>query len=54
VVRSIVEYSIPRLIGWTVMIDHSLEQAVEASLSGSSTSSQGGSYNGPSGGGVPF
>jgi hypothetical protein len=28
VVRSIIQYSIPRLIGWSTMMDHAMEQAL--------------------------
>jgi hypothetical protein len=51
VVKSIIEYSIPRLVGWTTMLDSAIEEAI----SGASNQDND-SYNnrGGSGGNVPF
>ena len=39
VLRSIIEHSIPHLIGWSTMLEHNMEQAVLKSARGS------GNYN---------
>lgn len=39
VLRSIVEYSIPRLTGWAPMMEHSLQQALQQSTAQSGISS---------------
>jgi hypothetical protein len=42
VLRSIIEYSIPRLIGWSTMMDHSMEQALFRASSTSGGGARGG------------
>ena len=57
VLRSIIEYSIPKLIGWSTMFDRNIEQAIAKSVTpqgnsgGNSGSGGGGSYNNNRGGG---
>jgi hypothetical protein len=34
VLRSIIEYSIPKLVGWSTMFDRDIEQAVDKSIQG--------------------
>jgi len=45
VLRSIIESSIPKLVGWSTMLDRSIEQAVAKSVEG------GGRQRGGGGGG---
>jgi hypothetical protein len=57
VLRSIIEYSIPKLIGWSTMLDASVEQAVEKSTQGNNQNYGGRSphnYQGNNDGGMPF
>jgi hypothetical protein len=51
VVKSIIEYTIPRLVGWSTMLDSAMEEAINGA-----SNQDNGSYNnrGGSGGGVPF
>lgn len=51
VVKSIIEYSIPRLVGWSTMLDSAMEEAIDRA-----SKQDNGPYNnqGGSGGGVPF
>ena len=50
VLRSILEYSIPRLVGWSTMFDRNIEQAINRSLQGGNNyrGGGGGGYRGPS------
>lgn len=57
VVRSIIQYSIPKLIGWSPMLDAFVDQAVEKSTQNSNQSYGGRSphnYQSNDDGGVPF
>eukprot|EP00751_Fragilariopsis_kerguelensis_P007392 CAMPEP_0170785656 /NCGR_PEP_ID=MMETSP0733-20121128/17078_1 /TAXON_ID=186038 /ORGANISM="Fragilariopsis kerguelensis, Strain L26-C5" /LENGTH=260 /DNA_ID=CAMNT_0011131235 /DNA_START=295 /DNA_END=1077 /DNA_ORIENTATION=+ len=45
VLRSIIEQSIPKLIGWPTMFDHNNEQALKKSVRGRSNGSGSGNYN---------
>ncbi len=47
VFRSIIEYSIPKLVGWSTMFDRNVEQAVSKSVQNA------GSQRGGHGGGSP-
>jgi hypothetical protein len=51
VVKSIIEYSIPSLVGWSTMLDSAMEEAINGA-----SNQDNGPYNsrGGSGGGVPF
>ncbi|KAG7339460.1 Whirly transcription factor domain containing protein [Nitzschia inconspicua] len=51
VLRSIVQYSLPRLIGWSAMLDASLEQSIEKSAADVPSPHN---YQGRNGGEVPF
>jgi hypothetical protein len=48
VLRSIIEYSIPKLVGWSTMFDRNMEQAVAKSVQGGSNQRGGGGYGGGS------
>lgn len=59
VLRSIVEYSLPRLIGWSAKMEASLEQSIDKAVSqqqpGNSYNESPHNYQGNNqGGGVPF
>jgi hypothetical protein len=56
VMKSIIQYSIPHLIGWSTMMDHSMEQALNKAIAGNSRggSSGGGGGFPPSNDDVPF
>jgi hypothetical protein len=55
VVKSIMEYSIPRLIGWSTMLDHAIEKSVMDQIkSGGGGGGGSNSYGGGYEGGVPF
>lgn len=58
VLRSIVEYSLPRLIGWSPGLDALIDQSVEKSTAGNNNPNFGGrsphNYQGNDNGGVPF
>jgi hypothetical protein len=54
VLRSIIEYSLPKLVGWSTMFDRNVEQAVNKSVQGHQRGYGGGSphnYQGGGGGG---
>jgi hypothetical protein len=57
VVKSIMEYSMPRLIGWSTMLDHAIEKSVMDQINSGGGGGGGGgstSYGGGYEGGVPF
>jgi hypothetical protein len=49
VVKSIIEYSLPRLVGWSTFMDHALERSISDSVNNADSGGGGGS--GPYGGG---
>lgn len=53
VLRSIIEYSIPKLVGWSTMFDRNIEQAVSKSVQ-SGGNQRGGSPHNYQGGGSSY
>ena len=46
VLRSIIEYSIPKLVGWSTMFDRNVEQAVSKSVQSGGNQQRGGHSGG--------
>jgi hypothetical protein len=51
VLKSIIEYSLPRLVGWSTFMDHALERSISDSVNNNADSGGGGGGSGPYGGG---
>lgn len=54
VLRTIIEYSIPKLVGWSTMFDRNVEQAVSKSVGNQRGGHSGGSPHNYQGGGSGY